>query len=178
MFMPESGRVHLDGLLLKFKAGKKKEIQFTAYGGFNTPVNYDFKEYGSLSNDFLAGASIGYYGMQGTCCQPELSWTGTENRMSYTAPRLDSMHSIQPRSSSNPIQNNTTLGRILILTMPTGRCLALTESSFTILNRKDIVPRRDKCELMLRDLVRFSAWLPVQRASDELQFTIFWTFDA
>jgi hypothetical protein len=83
------GKGPLDGLLLKFKAGKKKEIQFTAYGGFNTPVNYDFKEYGSLSNDFFAGASIGYYGMQGLVAN--LSYMDRHRKpVSYTAPRLDS----------------------------------------------------------------------------------------
>ena len=83
------GKGPLDGLLLKFKAGKKKEVQFTAYGGFNTPVNYDFKEYGSLNNDFFAGASIGYYGMQGLVAN--LSYMDRHRKpVSYTAPRLDS----------------------------------------------------------------------------------------
>lgn len=83
------GRGPLDGLHLKFKAGKRKEYQFTVYGGFNTPVNYDFKNYGSLNNDFMLGANIGYYGTQGLVMN--LSYMDRHRKpVSYTAPRLDS----------------------------------------------------------------------------------------
>jgi hypothetical protein len=82
------GKGPIDGLLLKFKAGSKKEYQFTAYGGFNTPANYDFTDYGSLNNDFLAGANLGYYGMQGLVAN--LSFMERYRKpQSYTAPRLD-----------------------------------------------------------------------------------------
>lgn len=84
------GKGPLDGVLLKFKAGKKKEYQFTAYGGFNTPAAYDFKNYGSLGNDFLLGANFGYYGTQGLVAN--LSYMDKhKNQKSYAAPRLDSI---------------------------------------------------------------------------------------
>ncbi len=83
------GKGPLDGMLLKFKAGKKKEYQITAFGGFNTPATYDFSGYGSLSNDFLAGLNLGYYGTQGLVVN--LSYMDRHRKgMSYIAPRIDS----------------------------------------------------------------------------------------
>lgn len=83
------GRGSLDGLLLKLKAGKSKEFQLTAYGGFNTPGDYGFTKYGSLSNDFLAGARFGYYGAQGITASLSFA-ERRKNQSGYTTERLDS----------------------------------------------------------------------------------------
>lgn len=83
------GRGALDGLLLKFKGGHSKEFQLTAYGGFNTPGDYGFSDYGSLNNDFLAGARLSYYGNQGIVAN--LSFMEKrKNQTGYTTSRLDS----------------------------------------------------------------------------------------
>lgn len=83
------GKGPIDGALLKFKMGKKKEVQFTAYGGFNTPYDYDFENYGSMNNDFLAGANLGYYGLNGLVAN--LSFMEQRRKpYNYSAFRLDS----------------------------------------------------------------------------------------
>ncbi len=83
------GRGSLDGILMKLKTGKFSEYQFTVYGGFNTPGNYSFTNYGSLNNDFLAGARLGYYGPQGIVAG--LSFMEKRRYQSgYSATRLDS----------------------------------------------------------------------------------------
>lgn len=59
-----SGRGTIDGLNLKLKLGNKKQVQITGYGGYLTPLAYDFQGYKKLQDNFLAGGQVMYYGVE------------------------------------------------------------------------------------------------------------------
>lgn len=59
-----SGRGTIDGLYFKLKLGKNKEYQLIGYGGYLTPLNYEFEKYQKLTENFLAGGQFLYYGVK------------------------------------------------------------------------------------------------------------------
>ena len=83
------GRGPLDGISMKLKAGKSDEYQLSVYGGYNTPGDYSFNNYGSLNKNFLAGARLSYYGNQGIVAGVSFM-EKQESKPGYTATRLDS----------------------------------------------------------------------------------------
>jgi hypothetical protein len=85
------GKGAIDGLSFKIKAGKKKEIQFTGYGGIFTPLNYDFDNYSSIKikDNYFVGGQIAYYGVKDLGVS--ISYTNKHKKpVPYTADRLDS----------------------------------------------------------------------------------------
>lgn len=86
------GKGAIDGLSIKIKAGKKKELQFSGYGGILTPLNYDFDNYSKIKvkDNYLIGAQITYYGVKDLAVS--LSYMNKHKKPeSYTAFRLDSL---------------------------------------------------------------------------------------
>jgi hypothetical protein len=60
-----SGKGTIEGLNFKLKFGKSKEYQITGYGGYLTPLAYDFKGYNyKLKENFLTGGLFQYYGVK------------------------------------------------------------------------------------------------------------------
>ena len=59
-----SGKGTIDGLYLKLKLGKNKEYQFIGYGGYLSPLSYEFEKYLQLKENFLAGGQFLYYGVK------------------------------------------------------------------------------------------------------------------
>lgn len=60
-----SGRGTIEGANFKLKLGQKKEYQITAYGGYLTPLEYDFSGYKyKLTDNFLAGGQFMFYGVK------------------------------------------------------------------------------------------------------------------
>lgn len=83
------GRGAIDGIYLKVKAGKKREYQFTAFGGALTPLDYTFSDYKSLDENFLAGGMFQYFGVRDF--NASLSYMNKHKKPeSYTAVRIDS----------------------------------------------------------------------------------------
>ncbi len=83
------GNGSVDGLSLRYKAGMKKQYQFTVYGGALTPENYDFQSYSDLNNNFIFGSTFYYYGDQGLTTS--LSYYLKRKQYDpYYAPRIDS----------------------------------------------------------------------------------------
>lgn len=83
------GRGAIDGLYFKIKAGKNKEYQFTAYGGALTPLDYTFRDYKALDENFLAGGMFQYFGVRDF--NASLSYTNKHKKPEgYTAIRFDS----------------------------------------------------------------------------------------
>jgi hypothetical protein len=88
------GKGAIDGLQFKIKAGKFKEYQLSAFGGFLTPHEYDFKSYPTLSENYLAGAQFSYYGIKDLFLG--LSYMNKHKKpQPYTALRLDSIFNTQ-----------------------------------------------------------------------------------
>lgn len=83
------GRGTIDGLFIKLKAGKKKEYQLTAYGGSVAPYTYDFEDYPSISDNYMAGAQFQYYGVKDLMLGLSYVYKRTLPP-SYTASRMDS----------------------------------------------------------------------------------------
>jgi hypothetical protein len=85
-----AGKGAIDGIHFKIKAGKFKEYQLAAYGGYLTPPGYDFKSYPSLAKNYLAGAQFSYYGIKDLFVG--LSYMNKHKKpQPYTALRLDSL---------------------------------------------------------------------------------------
>jgi hypothetical protein len=60
-----SGRGTIDGAHFKLKLGEKKEFQIIGYGGYLTPLDYNFEGYNKkLKENFLAGGQFLYYGVK------------------------------------------------------------------------------------------------------------------
>jgi hypothetical protein len=60
-----SGRGTIDGAHFKLKLGDKKQYQFIGYGGYLTPLAYDFEGYNKkLVDNFLAGGQFLFYGVK------------------------------------------------------------------------------------------------------------------
>lgn len=86
------GKGAIDGLSFKIKAGKKKELQLTGYGGLLTPLNYDFENYSQikLKDNYLIGGMLTYYGVKDLAVS--LSYMNKRRKpVPYTANRLDSL---------------------------------------------------------------------------------------
>lgn len=60
-----SGRGTIDGAHFKLKFGERKEYQVIGFGGYLTPLAYDFEGYNKkLTENFLAGGQFLYYGVK------------------------------------------------------------------------------------------------------------------
>ncbi|MFZ4589810.1 MAG: hypothetical protein ACOYN6_02350 [Ignavibacteria bacterium] len=60
-----SGRGTIDGAHFKLKLGEKKQYQIIGYGGYLTPLAYDFNGYNKkLTENFLAGGQFLFYGVK------------------------------------------------------------------------------------------------------------------
>lgn len=88
-----SGRGTIDGAHFKLKLGDRKQYQFIGYGGYLTPLAYDFQGYKQLQDNFLAGGQFLYYGVK------DLS-VG----LSYAMKRrgMDPYYTIRPDELFNP----------------------------------------------------------------------------
>jgi len=85
------GKGTLDGLYLKVKAGKNKEYQLALFGGALAPNTYDFNNYPSIDENYMAGAQFTYYGLKGLTAGLSYSHKKTAPA-SYTASRPDSLY--------------------------------------------------------------------------------------
>lgn len=84
------GKGAIDGLQFKLKAGQFKEFQLSAFGGFLTPYDYSFKNYGALKENYLIGTQLSYYGVRDLFIG--LSYMNKHRKpLPYTALRLDSL---------------------------------------------------------------------------------------
>ncbi len=89
-----SGRGTIEGANFKLKLGQKKQLQISAYGGYLTPLDYDFKGYKyKLTDNFLAGGQAMYYGV------PDLS-VGLSYSMKKRA--LDPYYTLRADELFNP----------------------------------------------------------------------------
>lgn len=88
-----SGRGTIDGAHFKLKLGDRKQYQIVGYGGYLTPLAYDFQGYKQLKDNFLAGGQFLYYGVK------DLS-VG----LSYAMKRrgMDPYYTIRPDELFNP----------------------------------------------------------------------------
>jgi len=59
-----AGKGSLDGGYFKLKLGKNKEYQITGYGGALTPLDYSFKSYPALNQNYMIGGQFRYYGIK------------------------------------------------------------------------------------------------------------------
>jgi hypothetical protein len=101
-----SGRGTIDGGQFKLKFGEKKEYQLIGYGGYLTPLAYDFEGYNKkLSENFLAGGQFLYYGVKDLSVG--LSYANKNRAMEpYWTTRADSLFNpmdyyVQPESQAN-----------------------------------------------------------------------------
>ncbi|MCX7833702.1 MAG: hypothetical protein N2490_05780 [Ignavibacteria bacterium] len=58
------GRGTIDGMLFKVKLGNEKHLQIKGYIGANTPVSYNFNDYGKISENFSLGTQFSYFGIE------------------------------------------------------------------------------------------------------------------
>ena len=85
-----AGRGTIDGAYLKFKFGKNKEYQVAGYGGYLSPLEYDFQNYPALKDNFSVGGQLLYYGVKDLSVG--LSYNLKKRKPdSYYAPRADSL---------------------------------------------------------------------------------------
>lgn len=101
-----SGRGTIDGLQFKLKLGERKEYQIVGYGGYLTPLAYDFQGYNKkLSENYLAGGQFLYYGIKDLSVG--LSYANKNRAMEpYWTTRADSLFNpidyyVQPESQAN-----------------------------------------------------------------------------
>jgi hypothetical protein len=88
------GKGAVDGLYLKFKAGKNKEYQVSGYGGGLTPLDYSFKNYPSLKYNFMFGGQFNYFGVRDL--EASVSYSNKHNKPDpYYGLRLDSLFNTQ-----------------------------------------------------------------------------------
>lgn len=59
-----SGRGTIDGANFKLKLGDRKQYHIVGYGGYLTPLAYDFEGYKKLEDNFLAGGQFLFYGVK------------------------------------------------------------------------------------------------------------------
>ncbi|CAN5433586.1 hypothetical protein BH10BAC5_BH10BAC5_23550 [soil metagenome] len=91
-----TGNGSIDGLWLKLKAGKNKEYQFTAYGGYPTPFSYEFTKQPDLKNNYHFGGQFSYYGIKDLYAS--LSYSNKKRAVDpYSGQRLDSLFNFTTR---------------------------------------------------------------------------------
>ena len=94
-----TGNGNIDGVYMKLKAGKYKEFQLAAYGGYNTPDSYEFVKLPRLSENYHIGAQFTYYGIKDLTAS--LSYSNKQRKPeSYSAIRLDSLFNTSTREIS------------------------------------------------------------------------------
>lgn len=94
-----TGRGTIDGLFLKFKAGKFKQYQFSLYGGVIAPYSYNFDKYPEIKNNYQFGAMLSYYGVKDLIVS--LSYNNKKrNPESYKTFRADSIYNLEERTIS------------------------------------------------------------------------------
>lgn len=59
-----SGRGTIDGANFKLKFGDRKQYHIIGYGGYLTPLAYDFEGYKKLEDNFLTGGQFLFYGVK------------------------------------------------------------------------------------------------------------------
>ena len=94
-----TGKGTVDGLNLKFKAGKNKEYQLSLYGGALAPYSYEIKEYPEIKNNYHFGAQFWYYGIRDLSAA--LSYSNKKRTPEpYTTYRVDSVYNLEERTIS------------------------------------------------------------------------------
>jgi len=89
-----AGRGTLDGINLKLKLGKEKEIHLTGYAGGLTPYTYDFDKYGVFFKNFAFGGQLSYFGVKDL--KLSASYFNKHRKpQSYTTIRADSSFNLQ-----------------------------------------------------------------------------------
>lgn len=84
-----TGRGTLDGINLKLKLGKEKELHLTCYAGGLTPYTYDFDNYGVFFKNFAFGGQLSYFGVKDL--KLSASYFNKHRKpQSYTTIRVDS----------------------------------------------------------------------------------------
>lgn len=58
------GRGTIDGIFLKMKLGNESEYQLKGFVGANTPLTYNFSDYGKLTENFSFGSQFTFYGIE------------------------------------------------------------------------------------------------------------------
>src|SRR4030095_2678577 len=92
-----TGNGTLDGLHLRFKAGKNKEYQLAVYGGALAPYTYDFGKYPEIKNNYHFGAQFTYYGVRDLMAA--VSYSNKKlTPEPYTALRMDSLFNLYDRT--------------------------------------------------------------------------------
>ena len=94
-----AGIGNIDGIYMKLKAGKYKEFQLAAYGGYNTPDSYELEKLPRLGENYHIGALFTYYGIKDLTAS--LSYSNKQRKPeTYSALRLDSLFDTSTREIS------------------------------------------------------------------------------
>ena len=168
-----SGRGTIDGAHFKLKLGDRKQYQIVGYGGYLTPLAYDFQGYKQLKDNFLAGGQFLYYGVK------DLS-VG----LSYAMKRrgMDPYYTIRPDELFNPKV-------VYIETESKSEQIAGADVSYRInkkhnvfgrayydINMKKLYKAEINANFALTDKVKFSVGYYYKQPQISYN-TIFWVFN-
>lgn len=168
-----SGRGTIDGAHFKLKLGDRKQYQIIGYGGYLTPLAYDFQGYKMLQDNFLAGGQFLFYGVK------DMSLG-----LSYAMKRrgMDPYYTIRPDELFNPKE-------VYIETESKSEQIAGADVSYRIMKKHNVYGRAYydinmkklyKAELngnfALTDKIKFSVGYYYKQPQISYN-TIFWVFN-
>jgi len=168
-----SGRGTIDGAHFKLKLGDRKQYQVIGYGGYLTPLAYDFQGYKMLQDNFLAGGQFLFYGVK------DMSLG-----LSYAMKRrgMDPYYTIRPDELFNPKE-------VYIETESKSEQIAGADISYRIMKKHNVYGRAYydinmkklyKAEIngnfALTDKIKFSVGYYYKQPQISYN-TIFWVFN-
>jgi len=169
-----SGKGTIDGANFKLKLGENKEYQIVGYGGYLTPLAYDFEGYNKkLSENFLAGGQFLYYGVKDLALG--LSYANKNRAMEpYWTTRADSLFNpidyyVQPESQANQSAG-------LDLTYRLAKRHNLYGRLYYDINLRKIFKGEFNGTFALNDKIKFSVGYDYKEPQLSIN-TIFWVFN-
>ncbi|MCX6159667.1 MAG: hypothetical protein NTY74_16925 [Ignavibacteriae bacterium] len=171
-----SGKGTIDGAHFKLKLGEKKEYQIIGYGGYLTPLAYDFDKEGykkKLSENFLAGGQFLYYGIKDLYAG--LSYANKNRAMEpYWTTRADSVFNpmdyyVQPESQANQSAG-------LDLTYRLAKRHNLYGKLYYDFNQKRIFKGEFNGSFALNDKIKLSVGYDYKEPQLSVN-TVFWVFN-
>jgi hypothetical protein len=169
------GKGSIDGLSFKIKAGKNKQIQLTAYGGILTPLDYNFKNYGKLKENFLAGAMFTYYGIDGLTAS--LSYARKHRKpQSYSYIRIDSLFNSQSYFLDLDSRSDQSAGLDLTYDHQNlGRLFGYIKAYFDI--NDNFKAQRIEADARIKPIDKLTTFIRYMYYEPKISFnSIFWVF--